>query len=101
MLLSLWWRLAAAAPIRPLAWEPPFAVGVALKLKKAEKTTLCWLLWRYKDGLKAAALALSDSVVYTGKEGVHTGHTTWGLSDHSGGGMSPLGVPRVLDTSRI
>ena len=30
-LLWLWNRLAAAAPIRPLAWEPPYAEGVALK----------------------------------------------------------------------
>ena len=30
-LLWLWRRLAAAAPIQPLAWEPPYAVGVALK----------------------------------------------------------------------
>ena len=30
----LWCRLAAAAPIRPLAWEPPYAVGVALKDKR-------------------------------------------------------------------
>ena len=33
-LLWLWCRLAAAAPIQPLAWEPPHAVGVALKINK-------------------------------------------------------------------
>ena len=34
-LLWLWCRLAATAPIRPLAWEPPYATGVALRnLKK-------------------------------------------------------------------
>ena len=27
----LWRRLAATAPIGPLAWEPPHAAGVALK----------------------------------------------------------------------
>ena len=27
----LWWRPAAAALIPPLAWEPPDAVGAALK----------------------------------------------------------------------
>ena len=27
-------RLAAVAPIRPLAWELPYAAGVALKSKK-------------------------------------------------------------------
>ena len=30
----LWRRLVATAPIRPLAWEPPYAVGVALKSNK-------------------------------------------------------------------
>ena len=31
-------RLAAKAWIRPLAWEPPCAVGVALKKKKKTHT---------------------------------------------------------------
>ena len=35
-LLWLWCRPAATAPIGPLAWEPPSAVGVALE--KAKKT---------------------------------------------------------------
>ena len=35
-LMWLWYRLAAAAPIGPLAWEPPYAVGAALK--KRQKT---------------------------------------------------------------
>ena len=30
VLLWLWRRLAAADLIRPLAWEPPYAVGAAL-----------------------------------------------------------------------
>ena len=30
-LLWLWCRPAATAPIQPLAWEPPCAVGAALK----------------------------------------------------------------------
>ena len=29
--LWLWHSLAAAAPIRLLAWEPPYAAGMALK----------------------------------------------------------------------
>ena len=33
---ELWCRLAATAPIRPLAWEPPYAPDVALK--KGQKT---------------------------------------------------------------
>ena len=31
VLLCLWRRLAGAAPIRPLTWELPYAVGVAPK----------------------------------------------------------------------
>ena len=30
----LWYRLAATAPIQPLAWELPYTAGVALKDKK-------------------------------------------------------------------
>ena len=33
-LLWLWCRPAAAAPIRLLAWEPPYAAGTALKRQK-------------------------------------------------------------------
>ena len=36
-LLWLWYRLVATAPIQPLAWEPPYAVGVALKNTKQNK----------------------------------------------------------------
>ena len=32
--LWLWCRLAAAAPVRPLAWELPYATGAALKRQK-------------------------------------------------------------------
>ena len=35
-LLRLWGRQAAAAPIRTLAWELPYAAGVALKRPKKE-----------------------------------------------------------------
>ena len=34
----LWYRLAATAVIGPLAWEPPYAVGVALEKTKKKKT---------------------------------------------------------------
>ena len=36
-LLWLWCRLVATAPMRPLAWENPYAVGVALKRQKTKK----------------------------------------------------------------
>ena len=36
-LLWLWCRLVAAAPIGPLAWESPCAVGVAQEIAKRQK----------------------------------------------------------------
>ena len=36
-LLWLWGRQVAAAPIWPLAWEPPYAAGVALERQKPKK----------------------------------------------------------------
>ena len=33
-LLWLWYKLAAAAQIQPLAWEPPYATDAALKKAK-------------------------------------------------------------------
>ena len=36
-LLCLWCRLAATALIRPLAWEPPYAVEVAQEIAKRQK----------------------------------------------------------------
>ena len=43
-LLWLWHRPEATAPIGPLAWEPPYAMGVALKRQKTEKK----YIWRIK-----------------------------------------------------
>ena len=44
MLLWLWYRPAAVALIGPLDWEPPYAVGAALKKKKNRKKTNMWKL---------------------------------------------------------
>jgi len=33
----LWLRPVSTAPIRPLAWEPPYAASVALKRQKDQK----------------------------------------------------------------
>ena len=38
VLLWLWCRPAAVAPIRPLVWEPPYAAGAALKRQKSYST---------------------------------------------------------------
>ena len=37
-LLWLWCRPVATAPIGPLAWEPPYASGAALKGQKDKET---------------------------------------------------------------
>ena len=39
-LLWLWRRPVAPAPIRPLAWEPPYAAGAALERQKDKNTNL-------------------------------------------------------------
>ena len=36
-MLWLWYRLAATVLIQPLAWEPPYAVGVAQRRQKTKK----------------------------------------------------------------
>ena len=36
-LLWLWCRLAATDTIQPIAWEPPYTTGVALKRQKVKK----------------------------------------------------------------
>ena len=38
-LLWLWCRLAAVAPIYPLAWEIPYAAGAALESKRKKRKT--------------------------------------------------------------
>ena len=38
--LWLWCSLAATVPIQPLAWEPPYAVGAAVKRQKTKKKHL-------------------------------------------------------------
>ena len=40
VLLWLWSRLAAIALIGPLAWETPYAVGVALKITTTTKSLM-------------------------------------------------------------
>ena len=48
VLLWLRCRPAAAAPIGPLAWEPPYATGMALESKKKPKNSLTEQEERYK-----------------------------------------------------
>ena len=54
-LLWLWCRPAAAAPIRPVAWDPPYAAGAALK--KAKRWKKRWVeLGVIKAGRRVAFL---------------------------------------------
>ena len=70
-LLWLWHRLAAAAPIQPLAWEFPYATSVALKKQKINKiflrvpTVVQWDQW------------------HLGSSGMQVGSPAW----HSGLGI--------------
>ena len=41
-LLWLWHRLEAIAPIRPLAWETPYAASAPLKSKKKKGKKDFW-----------------------------------------------------------
>ena len=51
-LLWLWCRLAATAPIRSLAWEPPFAAGAALEKAKRQKNKKIKCIKCYCHSLK-------------------------------------------------
>ena len=56
-LLWLWHRPAATALIRPLAWEPPYAMGVDLKRQnKKQKKTMMLLECASRKGGKGEGL---------------------------------------------
>ena len=46
MFLWLWCRPAGVAPIWPLAWEPPYATGAALKSKSKKKKVQGKVRWK-------------------------------------------------------
>ena len=51
-MLWLWCRLAATAPIQPLAWEPPYAVGAAQEIATITTTTTTTTTKRQKTKKK-------------------------------------------------
>ena len=50
-LLWLWHRLVATPLIRLLSWEPPYAVGVALRDKKTKQNNKCGVQNRPLQGV--------------------------------------------------
>ena len=65
-LLWLWRRLVATAPIRPLAWEPPYAARAAQengkKTKKKKKKKAFGQGAVYVEGRTEGEQALSDKL---------------------------------------
>ena len=57
--LWLWCRPAATAPIRHLAWEPPYATGAALKRQKKPQKHLFLLFCPHQDESKIYSLYLA------------------------------------------
>ena len=49
--LWLWRRPAAIAPVWPLTWEPPYAVGAALNKRKRKRKKKLRKLWEFKNKL--------------------------------------------------
>ena len=56
-LLWLWCRPAATAPIRPLAWEPPYAAGAAQEMAERQKKKRKKL---HEDGVPIVAQWLTN-----------------------------------------
>ena len=59
MVLGLWHKPAAKAPIRTLAWELPYAAGMALKRPKKKKKK------KKKKKIKKGSLS---EIIYSGTD---------------------------------
>ena len=62
-LLWLWCRLAATVQIQPLAWEPPYAAGAALKRQKEKEKKKKSLRARKENGIGGTTVETA-SVTY-------------------------------------
>ena len=86
-LLWLWYRPAAAALIRPLAWKPPYAKGLALKRQKKKKKVLRLGVPLEQQQLPTYAAAMQDlSHVY---DLHHSSRYRWTLNHWERPGMEP------------
>ena len=72
----LWHRLAATSLIRPLAWEPPCAMDVALKRQKTKNKTLYFNFLKKRE----FPLCYSGLVIQL----VFVEVLVWSLACHSG-----------------
>ena len=70
--LWLWHRPAAKAPIRPLAWKPPYAVGGALKkdkkIKKKNTHTHTNQTGAYKQLLRSFHSKILDKLLQSSRD---------------------------------
>ena len=64
MLLCLWRRPVATAPIQSLTWEPPYAMGAALKRQKDQKKKQ-QLLLEFIYNVLVSGVQQNDSVIHT------------------------------------
>ena len=67
MLLWLWRRLVATAPIQPLAWEPLYAAGAALEKAKRQKNKIkyTFLLLPFSDDSPLKTLSNCTAILET------------------------------------
>ena len=96
-LLWFWCRPAAIAPIRSLAWEPPYAAGVALKKKKKrKKKKMLWAIPSVISGRQyrpALVTPLERRRKPLSTSSPHLGVWLWVLAR---GGHSFLGMSTLL-----
>ena len=77
-MLWLWHRPAATAPIRPLAWEPPYVTGMSLKRQKTKQNKKYLLEKKNKkNGVPVVALRLTTPTKIHDDEGSIPGLTQW------------------------
>ena len=70
-LLWLWQRPAATALIQPLAWEPPYAGGAALKSEKKERKEMAHL------GREGRVLVARGSLYTQSLGSLQSVHSLW------------------------
>ena len=83
LLLWLWRRPVALAPIGPLVWEPPYAVEAALEKAKRQKT---------KKDRQILMISLISGISYTAEMYLSAEKKLMDLENRLVGGGRRLGV---------